>query len=401
MAKIERLKVLGKTIEFNPVYLRPLPPLEDHFPAISSLALDVAGGCNLRCAYCAESMTLPRRKRMSRDILSRSIEMLFKKAKAGLRVSLHFGSGEPLLQPSTVRAAGKMAIQFAREQGRNLSLHLTTNGTHLNAPIIQWLQEDRWEVKISLDGPQEIHDCFRRTRSGKGTYGKIEGIVRELASVMPQNFSTTSVLCRGVDPAKVFYGIDNLGVRKIELVPVAAPKHSPFLLGEADLQAYRQFILDYSEKLFRNRKMPVNIRFRKRIQRVLGFGNSQIACGAGRTFFAAGPDGTLYPCFRFVGIKEFKMGHVDSGLQKKFVKLFVSGPGRPYSKRKECRLCWAAPLCDGPCFACVELIGEGSPPPGFCEMTKADCEGALWLAEILRKKDPKQLISLMGINLGI
>jgi hypothetical protein len=49
----------------------------------------------------------------------------------------------------------------------------------------------------------------------------------------------------------------------------------------------------------------------------------------------------------------------------------------------------------------VELIGKGSPQAGFCQMTRADCEAALWLADVLRAKNPKKLAQLVGIDLGI
>jgi uncharacterized protein len=401
MSRIQKVVVMGRTITFDLENVRPLPPQEDQFPSISSLALDVAGNCNMRCAYCAESLTLPKRMSMDPDILHLAVEKLFKWSKPGTGVSVHFGSGEPLLQPGAVKAAGILAKRRALEQNRPLSLYLTTNGTPLTPRIIKWLAEGGWEVKVSLDGPEEIHNRFRRMGNGRATYAKIERNVRTLSSIIPDRFSTTSVLCKDTDPAQVFYGIAGLGVRRIELVPVASRENAPFLLDVKDFEAYRRFIREYAKKAARSRSLPMNIRFRKRLQRVVGFGNSQIACGAGRNFFAVGPDGALYPCFRFIGINDYRLGDLSSGIKKRAVGRFAIGPGKPYSKRKECRRCWAAPLCDGPCFACVELIGKGSPSPGFCEMTRADCEAALWLADVLRKKNPEKLARLVGINLGI
>lgn len=396
-----RARVAGRTIALDPARIRPRPPREDRFPSVSSLALDIAGGCNMKCAYCAESMTLPKRTPMDPEIRARAVEALFEWSPHGSGVSLHFGSGEPLLEPHAVHAAGRQAKKLAREHGRPLSLHLTTNGTRLDAGVIAWLVRDGWDVKVSLDGPRETHDGFRRSRNGRGTYTSIESRVRKLASIIPGRFSTTAVLCRGADPAAVFAATARLGVRKIELVPVAAPRGSPLLLAAHDADAYRRFTRAYASRLAGRREQPVSIRFRKRIQRVLGLGNSQVACGAGRNFFAVDPAGTLYPCFRFLGVKQYALGDIHAGLDAAATARFVGGPGRPYSRRAECRRCWAAPLCDGPCFACVELIGDGSPPPGFCEMTRADCEGALWLAEELRPKNPKKLCLLAGIDLGL
>lgn len=399
-ASIQQLTVMGREIEFDPASIRPLPLDEERFPDFSSLAIDVSGGCNLKCAYCAESMTLPKRVPMDREVLVRSVEMLFEWSDPGSRLSIHFGSGEPLLQPESVKAAGKLARRMARGKNRELSLFLTTNGTLLDARIIKWLVDDAWEVKVSLDGPREVHDRFRRDGSGSGTFDRIERHVRTLSKKIPERFSTTSVLCKGSDPAQIFYEIAALGVRTMELVPVAAPRGAVFLPGATETNAYRAFILDYAKRVARSKEMPTCTRFQSQLRRVLGIGNMQIACGAGRTLFAMGPEGGLYPCYRFVGLEKFKLGDLHTGLRKEAVQHFAAGCARPTPQRVECGQCWASPLCDGPCFAVSELLGNGSPPPGFCEMTRADCEAALWLADTLRARQPKKLCRLAGIHLG-
>jgi uncharacterized protein len=399
-ASIQQLTVMGREIMFDPAPVRPSPPEEERFPEITSLAIDVSGGCNLKCGYCAESMTLPQRAPMDRELLALSVERLFEWSDPGARLSIFFGSGEPLLQPESVKAAGKLARRMARKNNRDLSLFLTTNGTLLDARTLRWLAADGWEVKVSLDGPREVHDRFRMDGLGSGTYDRIERHVRTLSRKIPERFSTTSVLCKGSDPAHIFHAIAGLGVRTMEIVPAAAPPGAAFLPGETEMEGYRAFILAYAKKAAKYRQIPVLTRFQTRLRRVLGIGNQQIACGAGRTLFAVGPRGGLYPCYRFVGLDEFKLGELQAGLSNEAVQRFTTRCARPSSEREQCRRCWASPLCDGPCFAGAALIGKGSPPPGFCEMIRADCEAALWLADTLRVKKPKKLCHLAGIHLA-
>jgi uncharacterized protein len=400
MTSIQQLTVMGREIVFDPAPVRPSSPEEERFPDISSLAIDVSGGCNLRCGYCAESMTLPKRPPMDRELLFRSVECLFEWSDPGAQLSIFFGSGEPLLQPESVKAVGKLARRMARKNGRDLSLFLTTNGTLLNARIVRWLVADGWEVKVSLDGPREFHDRFRTDGMGHGTYDRIERHVRALSKKIPERFSTTSVLCQGSDPSRIFQEITGLGVRALEIVPAAAPPGAPFLPGETEIDHYRAFILAYAKRVAKSREMPTITRFQTQLRRVLGIGNRQIACGAGRTLFAVGPEGGLYPCYRFVGLDAFKLGDLRTGLCKDAVQRFTADCARPSTERQPCGRCWASPLCDGPCFAGAALIGEGSPPPGFCEMVRADCEAALWLADTLRARQPKKLCRLAGIRLG-
>lgn len=390
----KRFNVLNRSVCFDRSAVMPKPLLEKSFPSIFSLALDVSGRCNMRCTYCAESATMPERNCMEMTMVNAAVDALFAWSKVGSGVSLHFGSGEPMLHPDAVFGAGDQAKKLAELKKRSLSLYLTTNGTLLEGEEMKRLAEEGWNVKVSLDGGGAVHDKYRVDQEGKGTFSRIEGKVRYLLQKMPARLSTTSVLCRGTDPMKVFYDIASMGVKKIELVPVAAPKGSQLSLCREDLHAYGRFICEYAKRIANGQEVPINIRFQKRLQRALGFGNSTIACGAGRTFFAVDHSGTIYPCFRFVGIKGKEMGTL-AGIDQSKVRSFARGPGRQISKRSECNACWAAPLCSGPCFACAELLGSGAPAREFCEFIKIESKAALWLIESMKEGDAERLIAII------
>ncbi len=383
-------------VVYDPALVEP-GPLPLRFP-ITSIALDVAGVCNLKCVYCAEAVTQPKRKPMSKKVMEKALEALFAWAPEGSDISIHLGSGEPLLQPETVQEIGFKAREMARGRHK-LRLYLTTNGTLLTDDICTWLIRDEWSVKVSLDGTAQIHDKNRRDAQG-GTYKRIEGYILKLAQKIPDLLSTTSVLCRGTDPRDVFYGIHNLGVRRMEFVPVAAEYPSAMVLNEIDIARYQKFLSDYTHRIVHGESLPFLVRFTKRVQRVLGFGNSRVACGAGRNFISIGPDGVLYPCFRFIGVSRYELGTLNS-MDSHLLQKFMEEAGRPYDKRKACLNCWAAPLCGGPCFACAELLyyRNGEPSPDFCSMMKADCEAAVWLVQELREENPEQLVAFMGISL--
>ena len=96
-------------------------------------------------------------------------------------------------------------------------------------------------------------------------------------------------------------------------MPVAVPSSSDMSLTERICLAYREFITNYAKRLAAGEDLPIHIRFQKRLQKVLGYNNTSIPCGAGRNFLAIGPDGNLYPCFRFVGLKNYVLGDLDTG----------------------------------------------------------------------------------------
>jgi uncharacterized protein len=390
----KEITFLGRDILFDPEKISPAVLDEQKYPAVSSLAIDVTGSCNLKCIYCAESGTMPERQPISLETLDVTLHSLFDWSEPKSALSIHLGSGEALLSPEIVKEIGRKSRQMAKARHRALSLYLTTNGTCINNQVIDWLIADQWNVKVSIDGNQGVHDENRIYKSGRGTYSEVSKVVSILAQKIPKKFSTTSVLCRGADPSRVFYHIASLGVKRIELVPVAAALDSVLQLSKSDLDSYRKFIADYAQKLADGKTVPINIRFHNRLLRVLGYKNNRTPCGAGRNFFASGPTGEIYPCFRFIGIEKYKLGDI-TGISKERVQDFIKSSGRPYEKRETCRECWAAPLCGGPCFACADLFGLGSPLPQFCEMIQAESEAAIWLVDFLKENNPEELVRLM------
>jgi uncharacterized protein len=384
---------------FHPRDVTP-PPLPPGPWQITALALDVAGTCNLACRYCAEAATQPRRNPMGEDALREAWAFLFPDGCPDRSTSLRLGSGEPLLawprlqQLHALTAAGPYRPE----------VFLTTNGTLIDPPVEDWLVASGWHIKVSLDGPAEIQDAWRVRPDGQGTYTTVARTVANLARRMPDRLSVSAVLCRGTDPATVFWAIAQLGVRRIELVPVAdhTEAHLP---DAADIGRYDAFVRDYANRYLHCLPaggLPSLVRFVNRVRRVMGYDNLRIPCGAGRSFLGVDAGGDLYPCFRFLGIRSYRLGRLDAGLDPEAVAAFGRAAGREYPDRFTCRTCWAAPLCGGPCFAVAELLGpgDGQPPALHCEYVLADARAAVWLIRRIRRRNPEWLLHFLPLKIG-
>lgn len=384
---------------FDPACVAPLPLGEGPW-RVSSLALDVAGSCNLACRYCAEAATQPRRRPMSQETLEAAWRFLFPDGQPRKGSSIRLGSGEPLLALPLLRRLGQLVDQGSESTADEWpAVFLTTNGTLADDPVRDWLVSSGWHVKLSLDGPKSIHDNWRVTLSGQGTFMQVAEAVTDLAQSMPDRFSVTAVLCRGADPEEVFEAIASLGVRRIELVPVVHHNNS-ILPGAADVERYERFVENYALRYLedaQDKAMPALVRFENRVVRVMGYSIRRTPCGAGRSFAGVGPDGNLYPCFRFIGLELYRIGRLSTGLDAEAVMAFQRGPGRPYEQRTPCGECWAAPLCGGPCFASAEMFGPGNGQPLdlHCAYVLADARVAVWLVNQLRQRAPERLLSFL------
>lgn len=377
-----------------------LPEVPDGPFQVAAIALDVSGTCNLACRYCAEAATQPQRRSMSIEELEAAWNLMFPDGHPRAGSSIRLGSGEPLLAFRLLRQLGALIEEHggSAAEGRP-NVFLTTNGTLATRGVRDWLVNSGWHVKISLDGPPHIHDRWRVDRKGSGTWDKVAEAAVDLAERMSTRFSVTAVLCRGNDPAEVFEDIARLGTRRIELVP-AAHDDRQIVPDDDDVERYHRFLDTYAYRFTTAEdaeSIPALVRFEVAVRRAMGYDLQSVPCGAGRNFLGAGPDGTLYPCFRFVGLQQYRLGSLTTGLDDEAVEAFASGAGRPVHQRRSCSSCWAAPLCGGPCFACAETFGGagGEPLPVHCSYVKADADRALWLVHRLRKQDPERLLTFL------
>lgn len=376
---------------FDAKDLVPPPLPAGPFP-VSALALDVAGACNLSCRYCAEAATQPRRRPMPAATLEAAWRLLFPDGRPRQGQSIRLGSGEPLRAFPLLRKLAEMIDQAggSAAEGRP-AVFLTTNGTLAGPEIRDWLVASGWHVKVSLDGPQPIHDRWRVTPSGTGTFEPVSAVVADLARRMPERLSVTAVLCRGADPEQVFEAIAGLGVRRIELVPVA--HQDPAVLpDQQDVEGYERFLQRYVRRFRNEPAIPMLVRFQNCVQRAMGYDLRSVPCGAGRSFFGVGPDGEIYPCFRFIGVEGYRLGRLPDGLDTKATAAFEKGAGRPYLERTPCQRCWASPLCGGPCFAISEMFGQLDI---HCAYTRADARVAVRMVNDLAQRDPERLLPFL------
>lgn len=387
----------GPAPGFDPSVLPP-EPLGDGPYEISAVALDVSGTCNLACHYCAEAATLPRRRPMTRERIEAAWRLLFPDSQPRPGCSIRLGSGEPLLAFRLLRQLADLIERNGgcAAEGRPY-VFLTTNGTLANSTVRDWLVDSGWHVKLSLDGPKAVHDRWRVTRAGAGTFHRVADAVAELAARMPTRFSVTAVLCQEADPAEVFETIADLGVRRIELVPVAHGEGS-VLPRHRDIESYERFVESYANGHLREGcDLPSLVRFETCVRRVMGYDVQQVSCGAGRNFVSVDPSGALYPCFRFLGLERYRIGQLPRGVDAGVAKAFQRDAGRPWSQRRPCSRCWAAPLCGGPCFACAETFGPGGgrPVPLHCSYARADARAAVQLVTRLKKQAPERLLTFL------
>ena len=143
------------------------------------MAKPVGSVCNLACTYCyyLEKSHLYRQEEpsgrftMSDELLERFIKEYIE-SQTMPQVLFTWHGGETLMRPL---AFYKRVVELQRKyaRGRTIDNSLQTNGTLLTDEWCRFFKENNWLVGVSIDGPQEFHDEYRRNKQGMPSFQKV------------------------------------------------------------------------------------------------------------------------------------------------------------------------------------------------------------------------------------
>lgn len=157
---------------------------------MQQVILQVTQNCNLRCGYCVYSGNYYNRvhsnKIMDYDVAKKAMDMLIKNSKELNEITLSFYGGEPLLNLNLI----KKCVNYMKEnvEDKVVKFSMTTNGTLLTPEVAHYLEENKFDIMISLDGSKNEHDRYRKFANGKGSFDTIIKNVRTIKECEPNLF---------------------------------------------------------------------------------------------------------------------------------------------------------------------------------------------------------------------
>lgn len=188
------------------------------------LAKPVGASCNLRCKYCyyLEKSHLYRNapaRVMSDELLERFVQEYIQ-AQTMSQVLFTWHGGEPLMRPLSFYKKA-VALQEKYAFGRQIDNTIQTNGTLLTDEWCEFFKEHNWLVGISIDGPQEFHDEYRRTASDKPSWRKVMRGIRLLRKhgVEWNAMAVVNDFNAGY-PLEFYHFFKEMGAKYIQFAPV-------------------------------------------------------------------------------------------------------------------------------------------------------------------------------------
>lgn len=175
--------------------------------------------CNLKCDYCfylEKESQFTHEKWMDDSTLKEFIKQYI--AASGNQVYFTWQGGEPTL--AGLDFFRKVIHYQQRYAGQKRIFNaLQTNGILLNNEWCAFLKEHEFLVGISIDGPQELHDRYRRSNSGNGTFAKVIAAIERLKSYQVE-FNTLTVI-NNINvhyPLEVYHFLKSIGSKHMQFI---------------------------------------------------------------------------------------------------------------------------------------------------------------------------------------
>ncbi len=337
----------------------------------------VGSVCNLACEYCyyLEKNDLlqegkgPVKSVMSDELLERFIREYIG-SQTQPQVLFIWHGGETLMRPLSFYKRA-LELQTKYGHGRQIDNCIQTNGTLLTDEWCRFFKENNWLVGVSIDGPQEFHDEYRRNKQGLPSFQKVMQGIRLLNKHGVEWNAMAVVNDFNADyPLEFYRFFKEIGCRYIQFAPVVerlvAPQTSTRLASLANNTGTEQ-LTDFSITpeqwgnflctLFDEWiKEDVGTYFIQLFDSTLAnwVGEQPGVCTLARTCGHAGVmefNGDVFSCDHFV-FPEYKLGNIHT---QTLVEMMYSerqlafGTQKESSLPRQCRECEYLFACHGEC----------------------------------------------------
>jgi len=364
--------------------------------------------CNLDCDYCfflsKEQLYPGSPFRMSDDVLTAYLEGLLAAHRGLDEVVVAFQGGEPTMMGLDFFRQVVQIEQRLAQPGQTILNTLQTNATLLDDEWAAFLKANGFLVGVSIDGPPELHDAYRRDKGGKPTFDRVVRGLEALRRHGVEWNALTTINAANQDHGLEVYRFlrDELGASFMQFIPIVergtsetlplvsggwtARADRPLYVQDGDLvtersvapEAYGRFMIQVFDEWLRRDVGEVFVQsFDTALAHWLGMPEIGLCVHAetcGRSL-ALEHNGDVYSCDHFVEPAHL-VGNLADG---RTLLQMVDGPQQTafgLAKRDtlpdQCRTCDVKFACYGGCPK-DRFLRTGSGEPGLNYL----CEGYL------------------------
>ncbi|QRN83898.1 anaerobic sulfatase maturase [Chloroflexota bacterium] len=204
-----------------------MPNISPHWqpPAFQVMVKPVGPVCNLACDYCyylSKDHLFPNSDIIMPDALLEDFTRQYIQAQHVPQVTFVWQGGEPTLAGlDFFQKAVDLQNQYARP-GMVIENAIQTNGTLLTDEWCRFFKENHFLVGISIDGPPELHNVYRKDKAGKGSSDRVlAGLALLKEHGVDYNILCTVNAANVMHPMEVYrYLRDELDTTFIQFIPI-------------------------------------------------------------------------------------------------------------------------------------------------------------------------------------
>lgn len=313
--------------------------------------------CNLRCEYCyylEKKGLYPEDKSfvMSEQLLEKFIQEYIN-SQTTPEILFTWHGGEALMRNIAFYEKA-LTLQRRYANGRQITNTLQTNGTLLTDEWCRFFKDNNFLIGISLDGPQHIHDRYRKTRDKRPTFYQVmKGI--SLLQKHQVEFNILAVVNDyNVDyPLEFYQFFKDLGIEFIQFTPIVERINGEIAPWSVPADKWGDFLIALFNEWV---KQDVGKIFVQLFDATLAnwVGVAPGVCTMGRNCGHAGAmefNGDVYSCDHFV-FPEYKLGNIYS---KTLIEMLYSDKQQKFGRDKydslplQCKECDYIFACNGEC----------------------------------------------------
>jgi uncharacterized protein len=324
------------------------------------MAKPVGPACNLECGYCyylEAAMLFPEQERfrMSEETLENYIRQYIV-SSPGPEVPFVWHGGEPTLAGLDFYRHVVELQQKYLPEGKSFRNNLQTNGILLDNEWCSFLADNHFDVGMSIDGTQWVHDTYRRDHIGNGTYEIAAESIRRLQShgIQPDLLCTvTSVSAK--EPLSVYRALRDFDTGWIQFIPIVRRTQDGEVTPESvSGEAYGRFLCTVFNEWVHHDIDRLNVQLFAEMS-LVWMGGSPSVCWmsptCGRVLIIE-HDGGIYSCDHFVN-RDHYIGNlassplselIDSKVQRRF------GENKQRLLPQQCCSCAWLEVCNGGCL---------------------------------------------------
>lgn len=208
------------------------------------LVLQPTPGCNIDCAYCY----LPGREArsvMPVATMRAAVKALRAERLVGRRLTVAWHAGEPLMLAPSYYEAAFAAMADAAGSRLRLTHRFQTNAIAVTDAHCVLLAREGAQVGVSLDGPADLHDARRQTRTRQGTHAlTVRGLQRLQAHGLGPDVICAVTADSLPHGARLIEYFGSLGIDRVALNFEETEGGHTSSLAQVPLAAVRTFLQD-------------------------------------------------------------------------------------------------------------------------------------------------------------